>query len=196
METSQRVYSLDVFRGITVAAMILVNNPGSWDTVYPPFLHAHWNGCTPTDLIFPFFLFIVGVSIHFAYQPKLTEGFTQAIFLKISKRTLIIFLLGIFLSLFPRFTFEVVRIPGVLQRISLVFLFCSLLYFKAGWLAQIRVAIVLLLSYFILMTMIPVPGVGPANLEPETNLGAWVDRLLLSGHLWAQSKTWDPEGLL
>ena len=196
METSERLYSLDVFRGITVAAMILVNNPGSWESVYPPLLHAHWNGCTPTDLIFPFFLFIVGVSIHFAYQTQLTSGLSQKLFLKILKRTLIIFLLGIFLSLFPKFNFSVVRIPGVLQRISLVFFLCSLLYFKTNWLAQIRVALILLVGYFILMTMVPVPGFGPANLEPETNLGAWLDRLLLSGHLWAQSKTWDPEGLL
>ncbi len=196
METTQRLYSLDVFRGITVAAMILVNNPGSWDTVYPPLLHAHWNGATPTDLIFPFFLFIVGVSVHFAYQAKLTEGLTQKVFFKILKRTVIIFSLGIFLSLFPKFDFSVVRIPGVLQRISLVFFFCSLIYFKASWLAQIRIAIILLLTYFILMTMVPVPSFGSANLEPETNLGAWLDRLLLDGHLWAQSKTWDPEGLL
>ncbi|MBK5280128.1 MAG: DUF5009 domain-containing protein [Bacteroidia bacterium] len=196
MEQSQRLYSLDVFRGITVAAMILVNNPGSWNTVYPPLLHAHWNGCTPTDLIFPFFLFIVGVSIHFAYKEKLIEGLTQKILLKIVKRTLIIFLLGIFLSLFPKFDFVVVRIPGVLQRISLVFLSCSLIYFSANWLAQIRIAITLLVGYFILMTFVPIPGFGPANLEPETNLGAWFDRLLLDGHLWAQSKTWDPEGLL
>ena len=196
METTQRLYSLDVFRGVTVAAMILVNNPGSWDTVYPPLLHAHWNGCTPTDLIFPFFLFIVGISIHFAYQARLTEGLSQKIFLKIAQRTLIIFALGIFLSLFPKFNLSVVRIPGVLQRISLVFFFCSLIYFKLNWLAQIRAAIILLVSYFVLMTFVPVPDFGPANLEPETNLGAWLDRFLLEDHLWAQSKTWDPEGLL
>ncbi len=196
MEISQRLYSLDVFRGITVAAMILVNNPGSWETVYPPLLHAHWNGCTPTDMIFPFFLFIVGVSIHFAYQSKLGEGLSQKIFLKIIRRTLIIFALGLFLTLFPKFNFSTVRIPGVLQRISLVFFACSILYFKTNWLTQIRVVIILLVGYFILMTMIPVPDFGPANLEPETNLAAWIDRLLLDGHLWAQSKTWDPEGAL
>lgn len=191
-----RLYSLDVFRGITVAAMILVNNPGSWDSVYPPLLHAQWNGCTPTDLIFPFFLLIVGVSIHFAYLPKLSEGLSQKNILKIIRRAFIIFLLGIMLALIPKFNFSTVRIPGVLQRISIVFLFCSLIYFKTNWLAQIRLALILLVGYFLLMTMIPVPGVGDANLEPETNLGAWLDRILLSGHLWAQSKTWDPEGVL
>jgi len=191
-----RLYSLDVFRGITVAAMILVNNPGSWDRVYPPLLHARWHGCTPTDLIFPFFLFIVGVSIHFAYQPKLSEGLTKKNLLKIIRRTVIIFLLGMMLALVPKFNFETVRIPGVLQRISVVFFFCSLIYFKTNWLSQIRLTIVLLLGYYILMTWIPVPGIGEANLEPETNLGAWLDRLLLNGHLWSQSKTWDPEGIL
>src|SRR5258706_5387844 len=194
-----RLLSLDVFRGATVAAMILVNNPGSWDSVYPPLLHAHWNGCTPTDLIFPFFLFIVGMSIHFAYQSKLQEGLTKKAFLKILKRTLIIFALGILITWFPVFSFERLshlRIPGVLQRISLVFFFCSLIYFKANWLAEIRTAIFLLVGYFLLMTLVPVPGIGSANLEPETNLGAWLDRLLLNGHLWSQSKTWDPEGIL
>ena len=125
MQTNSRLESLDVFRGLTVAAMILVNNPGSWSHIYSPLEHASWNGCTPTDLIFPFFLFIVGVSIHFAYRAKAEAGLTQKIFLKIIRRTLIIFSLGIFLSLFPKFDFSVVRIPGVLQRISLVFFFCS-----------------------------------------------------------------------
>ncbi|MFM9837978.1 MAG: acyltransferase family protein [Cyclobacteriaceae bacterium] len=191
-----RLYSLDVFRGITVAAMILVNNPGSWDSVYLPLLHAHWHGCTPTDLIFPFFLFIVGVSIHFAYQPKLNEGLTNKNILKIIRRAVIIFLLGMMLALVPKFNFSTVRIPGVLQRISVVFLFCSLIYFKTNWLSQIRLVIILLVGYFILMTMVPVPDFGAANLEPETNLGAWLDCLLLNGHLWSQSKTWDPEGVL
>jgi predicted acyltransferase len=100
------------------------------------------------------------------------------------------------LALVPKFNFETVRIPGVLQRISIVFLVCSLIYFKTNWLSQIRLTLFLLAGYYVLMTMIPVPNFGPANLEPETNLGAWLDRLLLNGHLWSQSKTWDPEGIL
>lgn len=199
MLKENRLVSLDVFRGLTVAAMILVNNPGSWDSVYPPLLHASWHGCTPTDLIFPFFLFIVGVSIHFAYHRVLSEGLTKKIFLKILKRTLIIFALGIFLAWFPVFSLErlsSLRIPGVLQRISIVFFFCSLIYLRTRWLTQIRIAVILLLGYYISMTFIPVPDIGYANLEPSTNLGAWFDRLLLDGHLWAQSKTWDPEGML
>jgi len=194
-----RLVSLDVFRGITVAAMILVNNPGSWESVYPPLLHAHWNGCTPTDLIFPFFLFIVGVSIHFAYHTTHEQGLTKKVLLKIIKRTLVIFGLGIFLAWFPTFSFEkllTLRIPGVLQRISIVFFICSLLYFKTSWLTQIRITILILVGYFITMTWIPVPGFGAANLDPGTNLAAWLDRIILDGHLWAQSKTWDPEGVL
>ena len=199
-----RLLSLDFFRGATVMAMILVNNPGSWDSVYPPLLHAHWNGCTPTDLVFPFFLFIVGVSIHFAYRDKKSEGLTKKNFLKILKRAAIIFLLGALLGWFTlpparMIDFErlaTFRIPGVLQRISLVFLFCSLIYFKANWLGQIRIVAFLLVGYYLVMTLIPVPDFGQSNLEAGTNLAAWFDRFLLEGHLWAQSKTWDPEGVL
>lgn len=179
-----------------MAGMILVNNPGSWSDIYPPLRHAEWNGCTPTDLIFPFFLFIVGTSIHYAYQDKREEGLTKKVFLKILKRASIIFLLGLFLTLFPKFNFETVRIPGVLQRIGVVFFVASILYLTTTWLTQLRVAVILLVSYYLMMTLIPVPGVGPPSLEAETNLGAWLDRLLLNGHLWVQSKTWDPEGVL
>lgn len=199
-----RLQSLDFFRGITVVAMIIVNNPGSWDAVYPPLLHAHWNGCTPTDLIFPFFLFIVGVSIHFAYRNRKTDGLTKKHFQKILRRSLLIFLFGLLLAWFTLPAERMIdlerlntlRIPGVLQRISIVFFICSLIYFKTNWLTQIRIASVLLVSYYLLMTLVPVPDFGPANLEPGTNLSAWIDRLILDGHLWSQSRTWDPEGLL
>lgn len=193
---NSRFVSLDAFRGVTVAAMILVNNPGSWGTVYAPFLHAEWHGCTPTDLIFPFFLFIVGTSIHFAYLPKLESGLTREVVWKISKRALIIFGLGAFLSLFPNFNFQTVRIPGVLQRIAVVFWIVSLLNFKLGWAGLIRVAALLLVSYYFMMQFIPVPGFGVANLEKGTNLAAWLDSLLLERHMWSQTKTWDPEGIL
>ena len=199
----ERLLSLDFFRGITVVAMIVVNNPGSWNSVYPPLLHAEWNGCTPTDLIFPFFVFIMGVSIHFAYQNKKTEGLTKKNLNKIIKRAGLIFLFGILLAwftlplgrMFDPERLATLRIPGVLQRISLVFFFCALIYFKTSWLGQIRIASALLLLYYLLMTIVPVPDFDAANLEPGTNLAAWLDRLLLGGHLWSQSKTWDPEGV-
>lgn len=185
-----RLLSLDVFRGMTVAAMILVNNPGDWDHVYAPLLHAHWNGCTPTDLIFPFFLFIVGVSIAFAM------GRNQPSILKIIKRSAILFGLGLFLNLYPKFDFANVRIPGVLQRIALVYLVCSLIFIKTTRKTQVTTTVLLLIAYWLLMTLVPVPGVGYANLEPTTNLGAWVDRgLLTTAHLWKSAKVWDPEGI-
>jgi len=200
---SNRLLSLDFFRGFTVAAMILVNNPGSWDSVYSPLLHAPWHGCTPTDLIFPFFLFIVGVSIHFSFQHKRDDPFSGN-FRKIARRSFILILAGILLAWFTlplgrmvdMERLSTLRIPGVLQRIGVVFFFCSIIYIRTTWVTQVRLVAVLLLLYYLLMTLIPVPGFGSPNLEPGTNLAAWTDRLFLDGHLWSQSKTWDPEGVL
>lgn len=203
-QSSNRLLSLDFFRGATVAAMILVNNPGDWGHIYSPLEHAEWNGCTPTDLVFPFFLFIVGVSIAYAMSSsKIDPAKHNRIILKAFKRALILFALGLFLSLFPKiFTdpieaFRTVRIPGVLQRISLVFFICSVLFLKNSEKGLFRIAIILLALYWALMTFIPVPGVGFPNLEKETNLGAWLDRTLLTNaHLWKTAITWDPEGIL
>jgi predicted acyltransferase len=197
MEKAERLLSLDVFRGATVAAMIMVNNPGSWETVYSPLQHAKWDGCTPTDLVFPFFLFIVGVSINLALGNMRKKGKTDnELIMKALGRSAKIFGLGLFLALFPFFDFSTVRIPGVLQRIALVFLICAIIYLKTNWKTQVYLLAFFLLLYWVLMTLMPVPGVGAANLQPETNLGAWLDRLLLNGHLWSHSKTWDPEGVL
>lgn len=243
----QRLISLDVLRGLTMMLMTIVNNPGDWGHVYPPLLHAEWHGCTPTDLIFPTFLLIVGISIVLATPVKRLDG---PVLQRIVTRTLRIFCLGMFSGFFVRihafglegnallllrlavtavvvvalfsdydrkwqlitalltFTvmiglafsgiepFDTVRIPGVLQRIAVVYFIASLLYLKTGWRTQAAVGIALLLGYWGLMTLIPVPGVGGANLEKGTNLAAWLDNLLLPGHLWATSKTWDPEGIL
>ncbi|MEM7513253.1 MAG: heparan-alpha-glucosaminide N-acetyltransferase domain-containing protein [Bacteroidota bacterium] len=195
--TQTRLASLDVFRGITVAAMILVNNPGSWSTVYKPLLHAKWHGCTPTDLVFPFFLFIVGVSIVLAYSKRLEKDIDRKSLLpKIFRRTLTLFGLGLFLHALPDFDIVGIRIPGVLQRIAIVFLGSALIYLYTPPKRLPFVLMGILLLYWFLMQVVPVPDHGTPNLEPETNLGAWLDRLLLSGHLWSQSKTWDPEGLL
>lgn len=202
--TPARLLSLDFFRGATVAAMILVNNPGDWGNIYAPLKHAEWNGCTPTDLIFPFFLFIVGVSIAYAMGSKKSDPATHGkTILKAFKRALILFGLGLFLSLYPKvFTnpieaFQHVRIPGVLQRIAIVFLISAILFLKNSEKNLFKILITLLAAYWILMTFVPVPGVGYANLEKETNLGAWLDRTLLTeAHLWKAAKTWDPEGIL
>ena len=203
-ENPERLLSLDFFRGLTVAAMILVNNPGSWGNIYSPLAHAEWHGCTPTDLVFPFFLFIVGVSIAYAMSSKKTDqkNHRQTI-LKALKRALILFSLGLFLSLFPKvFTepieaLKTVRIPGVLQRIAVVFFISSILFLKLSEKNILKVAIGILITYWALMTFVPVPEVGYPNLEKETNLGAWLDRSILTeAHLYKAAKTWDPEGIL
>ena len=198
-----RLLSLDVFRGLTVAAMILVNNPGSWSTIYAPLKHAEWNGCTPTDLIFPFFLFIVGVSISYALGSKKESTSQSKLLFTALKRASILFGLGLFLNLFPKvFTdpmeaISTVRIPGVLQRIAIVFFFTALIYVKTNQKTQLRLFFGILIAYWALMTFVPVPGIGYANLEKETNLGAWLDRTILTeAHLWKSVKTWDPEGIL
>jgi predicted acyltransferase len=242
----QRLTSLDVFRGMTIMLMTIVNNPGDWGHIYSPLEHAEWHGCTPTDLVFPFFLFIVGVSAVLAMPVKRFDAET---FERILTRTLRIFLLGLFLNFFSKIhigtltgiplicirlgitalitmallgdydkrkqffiaaglfvlmlvlafgveDFKEVRIPGVLQRIAIVYLIVSVLYATTNTATQIIVGLVCLLGYWALMALVPVPGVGEANFEKGTNLAAWLDNLLLPGHLWVTSKTWDPEGIL
>ncbi len=193
-----RLLSLDFFRGFTVAAMILVNDPGDWAHIYPPLEHSKWNGCTPTDLVFPSFLVIVGVSIVYAMQAKKDDPATHSkLLFSILRRTLTILALSYALRLISNFDFTHLRIPGVLPRIAVVFGITAFLYIKTNVRTQIWVAAVCLVGYYLIMTLVPVPGFGPANLEPTTNLGAWLDRLVFTpNHLWVDSKTWDPEGLL
>ena len=137
----KRLLSLDFFRGLTIAAMIIVNDPGSWSHIYPPLRHAEWNGATPTDLVFPFFLFIVGVSISLSLSKREKSS---NLYLKIVKRSVIIFLLGIFLALFPKFDFENLRVVGVLQRIAIVYLICGLIYLNSSFRNQLKIGIGLL----------------------------------------------------
>jgi predicted acyltransferase len=193
-----RLLSLDFFRGFTVAAMILVNDPGDWGHIYWPLEHSKWNGCTPTDLVFPFFLFMVGVSIVYAMQAKKADEANHGkVILSILRRSLIIVLLGICLPLISDFQFAHLRFPGVLQRIGIVFGITAIVYLKTSTRTQIIIAAGCLIGYYLIMTLVPVPGVEHPNLEKETNLGAYIDRIVFTGnHLWAQSKTWDPEGLL
>ena len=203
MEKPGRLLSLDVFRGITISGMILVNNPGSWDTIYPPLRHAEWNGCTPTDLIYPFFIFIVGVAIPFAIGKRIEQGDDdKKIILQISRRSSILFFLGMLLHSLPfglignNFNVNTVRIPGVLQRIAIVYFVTGILFLKTNYKTLIRVGVILLILYWLAMTLIPVPEIGSANLDPITNLAAWLDRSLIGGHLWQETKFWDPEGIL
>ena len=196
MTGNQRLQSLDFFRGITIAAMILVNNPGNWSHVYPPLLHAHWHGWTFTDLIFPFFLFIVGVSIALALSTKKAcGGPSRDLYLKILRRTLILFGLGLFLNGFPYFNLGEIRIPGVLQRIAVCYLISSLIFLHFSLRAQALWATSLMLIYWAVMVWAPVEDMGSDPYARGQNFSAWLDNLLLHGHLWVQTKTWDPEGI-
>jgi predicted acyltransferase len=197
IEKSERLVSLDVFRGITIAGMILVNSPGSWEHVYPPLLHSKWNGCTPTDIIFPFFMFIVGVALTYSISKRIERNDPHStIILQVLRRSIIIFLLGLFLNGFPNFDFNTLRIPGVLQRIAIAYLIASIIYLKFNRKVIILFTGLILLFYWGLMTLVPVPGIGHSSLDPSTNLGAWLDRFVFGNHLWGQSKVWDPEGIL
>lgn len=196
--SDNRLLSLDVFRGITIAGMVLVNNPGTWGAIYSPLKHAEWHGWTPTDLIFPFFLFIVGVAIPLAFARRLEESGSQCdLYLKIIRRSLIIFALGIFLAGFPFFDFANLRIPGVLQRIAVCYFVASLIFLKTTWRTQLIIGFVLLLIYWGMMKLIPVPGFGVGDLGKEGNLAAYIDRTVLGlSHIWKQAKVFDPEGIL
>lgn len=195
MPENSRLLSLDVLRGFTIAAMILVNTPGSWSHIYPPLSHKPWNGITPTDLIFPFFIFIVGVSIALAYSKKKESGLPIAgLYRKIMWRSVKIFAVGIFLNLYPYFDFAELRVAGVLQRIAIVFMVCAFLFLSMSAKKLAITGAGILILYWLAMTLIPTPGYGKVMLEPGINLAAWFDAEFLPGRLWAGS--WDPEGIL
>jgi predicted acyltransferase len=192
-----RLISLDVFRGLTIAGMVLVNNAGDWNAVYPPLLHAEWHGWTPTDLVFPFFVFIVGVAIPLAFEKRKAAGGDQRdLYLKIFRRTAMIFLLGLTLNAFP-FTMDKLanlRLPGVLQRIALCYFFAALIFLKARARTQAIIAAALLIAYWLAFLLIAAPGYARGDLTMEGSLASWVDRTLLAGHTY--KPIYDPEGLL
>lgn len=192
---SGRLASLDAFRGLTIAGMILVNNPGSWSHIYGPLRHAEWHGWTPTDLVFPFFLFIMGAALPFSFAGRTARGDSRArLRAHVVRRSVILFGLGLFLAAFPRFDLTTLRIMGVLQRIGLVYLLAGTAYLYLDRRGRGLLLVALLLGYWLLLTLVPVPGYGPGDLSPEGNLAAYLDRLLLGGRLWRRD--WDPEGLL
>jgi predicted acyltransferase len=197
MSPGGRLVSLDVFRGLTIAAMVLVNNPGTWSSIYWPLEHAEWHGWTPTDLVFPFFLFIVGVSITLAFARRVEEEAVQrGLYLKVVKRSAIIFGLGLFLNGFPYFQLSTIRIAGVLQRIALCYLIASLIFLTTKIRTQLLIALALLVAYWLLMTRIAAPGFAAGDLSKEGSLASYIDRVLLGAHIWRQGKVYDPEGLL
>ncbi|MBD2515667.1 acyltransferase family protein [Nostoc sp. FACHB-973] len=200
-----RLTSLDVFRGITIAGMILVNMMGVADDVYPPFAHADWHGCTPTDLVFPFFLFIIGVAMTFSLS-KYTEGNkpNSAVYWRILRRAAILFVLGLLLNGFWNkgvWTFDLgsIRLMGVLQRISITYLLASLIVLNLPRKGQWILAAVLLIGYWLAMMYVPVPDYGAGVLTREGNFGAYVDRLIIpKAHLYKGDGfkfMGDPEGL-
>jgi predicted acyltransferase len=190
-----RMVSLDVFRGITIAGMILVNNPGTWDAIYSPLEHSKWDGWTPTDLVFPFFLFIVGVSITLALARRAESGGSKRdLYIKIVRRTLVIFALGLVLSAFPYNDPAAFRIPGVLQRIAVCYFFASVIFLNTRWRAQALIAAALLLAYWAALKLIPVPGSGAGDLSMAGSLASYVDRSVFGSHTW--KPLYDPEGIL
>jgi predicted acyltransferase len=195
--TGNRLVSLDVFRGATIAAMILVNNPGDWGAVYPPLRHAAWHGWTFTDLVFPFFLWIVGVAMTLSFAKRVERGDNRGrLLVHTVRRAAIIFGLGLLLNGFPFFNLATWRIPGVLQRIAVCYLIAGGIFLFTKRRGQAIWAFSLLAAYWMLMTLVPVPGIGAGVLEKGANLAQYVDGLILGNHMWAQTRTWDPEGLL
>ena len=198
IQEKKRLLSLDFFRGLTVATMILVNNPGDWEHVYAPLEHSKWNGCTPTDLIFPFFLFMVGVSIVYAIGARKNDKtLHRQIILKALRRSITIYIIYVAIHFLFVFNFKNFRILGVLPRIAIVFFICVVIYTKTNFRQWLWIFSIILILYCFLMTVIPVPGYAYAILEPGKNLAAWVDNIILTPkHMWSGTKTWDPEGLL
>ena len=203
-----RILSLDVFRGLTIMFMIIVNNAGNSQFVYWPLEHSQWNGITPTDLVFPFFLFISGVSIVFALSSRKESGLKfPELISKIIRRGITLVLIGIAIHSIPGFWylthwswehfFGQMRFPGVLQRIGLVYIAASLLFLYCEQRTIWIISFALILVYYLLLAFIPVPGVGPATFAPAMNLESWVDRFVLStNHTYHTTMFWDPEGIL
>jgi predicted acyltransferase len=200
--SQRRLLSLDAMRGLAMAGMILVNNPGSWSAVYPPLLHAKWHGCTPTDLVFPFFLFIVGVAMPFSFEKRLEKGGRGKLVLKVFQRTVALFLIGFLLGVFPEVLWQPsilleARWPGVLQRIAICYFFASLTVTFLPNVGRWMVALTLLVVYSLGMLFYPVPEYGAGVFDVVGNFCWWLDNQLLAGHTWkgAPAEGFDPEGV-
>ncbi|HNW58660.1 MAG TPA: DUF5009 domain-containing protein [bacterium] len=197
MPKPARLISLDAFRGFTIMLMILVNNPGSWQYVFSPLEHAEWHGCTPTDLVFPFFLFIMGAAMAFSFARRLEENASRRpLYLQILKRTFLLIFLGLFMAWYLRWNFATLRFPGVLQRIGLCYFFASMIILHTSRRGQIIWTALLLAGYWLAMALIPFPGRGADVWALNSNLAQYIDGIVLKGHLYKQDLGFDPEGLL
>jgi len=195
MNQTNRLISIDVFRGLTIAAMILVNYPGAYGHSYAPLEHSHWNGITPTDFIFPFFIFIVGVSIALSFTKQMDAAKPRKEMLKkILVRSLKIWFIGFFIHYLPNFNFAFFDLFGVLQRIAEVYLVCALLYLFANWKTQIYILSGILLVYWITLSFVPTNDFVAGTLEPGRNFAAWFDRLFFSAEMLGK-RGWNSEGL-
>ncbi len=191
----KRLISLDALRGFTVAAMLMVNFPGSEEHVFFTLRHTKWNGLSFTDLVAPIFLFVVGASIALAYDKHLHDRSPRGpLYQKIVIRSIKIFAVGMFLNLMPDFDFSQIRWTGTLHRIAFVFLGCAILFLNTNWRQQAWIGATILVGYWLALTLIPTPGVGKVMLEPGVNIVAWVDTQFLPGKMW--QGTWDPESIL
>jgi len=198
---ADRLLSLDAFRGFAIAAMLLVNNPGDWGQVYAPLLHAKWHGWTFTDWVFPFFVFISGMAMTLSLARRAQGGADKGALLRATwRRALVIVGIGLLLNLIPGFDLATLRIPGVLQRLGLCMLLAAPIVIWCGARGVALWALALMAAYALVQLTVPVPDaegvVHTGLLEPGKDVGAWLDRLLMDGHLWKQARTWDPEGLL
>ncbi len=193
-EPSSRLVSLDAFRGATIASMILVNNPGSGE-IYAPLKHSVWHGWTFTDLIFPFFLWIAGVAMTFSFARRLEQGAEQGaarggLLLHALRRSALIFALGLLLNGFPYYNLSTLRIPGVLQRIAICTFFAAVVFLYIGLKGRVAVIVALLAAYTGLMAL------DGGSYDKGSNFAARIDQMLLAGHMYAASRTWDPEGIV
>jgi len=200
--TIRRLTSVDIYRGLMVAAMILVDNPGSDDLAYGPIKHAEWNGWTTADFIFPSFVFLVGVSMAFSFPARLERGESRSrIFLHVIWRSLILIAIGLLVNASPLYGIDwhTFRIYGVTQRIALCYLAASILVLWSNWRGQLIALIACLVGYWAMLRFVTVPGLGiPGHdfpfMDPEKNIVAWLDRRLLMGRLYNGVR--DPEGLI
>ena len=196
-EKAGRLLSLDVFRGATMALMVLVNNGGDGGASYAPLKHSSWNGWTITDAVFPSFLWIVGVAIALSLTKRLASGVSRSTIIKQTfRRAAILYVLGLLVYLYPEFQFGTMRLLGVLQRIAICYLLVSLIYLTSSLRGQIIWILSLLIGYWLLMKLVPVPGFGAGHLDVEGNFAHYIDRIVLGRHNYGDTKTWDPEGIV